>query len=225
MKDLAANGNEPKPSNRDPNMLRQAEGLYHECLDLSPEHAQCYRGLTALLVDTNRPESAFTLPPISLDSLAYILYTSGSTGRPKGVMIPHRGLANYLGWATDAYGLADLEGALVHSSISFDATITSLFTPLMAGRCAHMIDDGEVLDGLADAMLDPSRRYLFKITPAHLDGLIHHPMLQAGHSGRHIFVLGGEALPAPLRAAICVPAACRSVAVTSYSPSSSAVAL
>jgi Flp pilus assembly protein TadD len=47
--------------NRDPNTMGQAEGLYHQCLDINPEHPACYRGLAALLVDTNRSESAFTL--------------------------------------------------------------------------------------------------------------------------------------------------------------------
>lgn len=45
----------------DQGLLNQAEGLYHQCLDLQPNHTECYRGLAALLVDTNRPESAFTL--------------------------------------------------------------------------------------------------------------------------------------------------------------------
>lgn len=45
----------------DQSLLRQAEGLYHQCLDLSPDHTDCHRGLAALLVDTNRSESAFTL--------------------------------------------------------------------------------------------------------------------------------------------------------------------
>ncbi|HEY6563251.1 MAG TPA: tetratricopeptide repeat protein [Pirellulaceae bacterium] len=46
---------------RDANLLMQAEGLYHQSLDLNPEHTSCYRGLAALLVDTQRSESAFTL--------------------------------------------------------------------------------------------------------------------------------------------------------------------
>ena len=46
---------------RDPSLLSQAEQLYHQCLDLSPEHTPTYRGLVALLVDTDRSESAFTL--------------------------------------------------------------------------------------------------------------------------------------------------------------------
>jgi len=44
-----------------PAFMQQAESLYNQCLDLRPDHVACHRGLAALLVDTNRPESAFTL--------------------------------------------------------------------------------------------------------------------------------------------------------------------
>ena len=44
-----------------PAFMQQAESLYNQCLDLRPDHVSCHRGLAALLVDTNRPESAFTL--------------------------------------------------------------------------------------------------------------------------------------------------------------------
>jgi tetratricopeptide (TPR) repeat protein len=47
--------------NADRAVLQQAETLYHQCLDLSPDHVACHRGLAVLLVDTNRPQSAFTL--------------------------------------------------------------------------------------------------------------------------------------------------------------------
>ena len=45
----------------DRQLLTQAEGLYHQCLDLQPDHTDSYRGLAALLVDTDRTDSAFTL--------------------------------------------------------------------------------------------------------------------------------------------------------------------
>lgn len=48
-------------SGRNPEYLQQAEQLYHQCLDLQPNHVACHRGLAALLVDTNRPDAAFTL--------------------------------------------------------------------------------------------------------------------------------------------------------------------
>lgn len=44
-----------------PAFLQQSESLFNQCLDVRPDHVACHRGLAALLVDTNRPESAFTL--------------------------------------------------------------------------------------------------------------------------------------------------------------------
>ena len=32
---------------------------------------------------------------------AYVIFTSGSTGRPKGIEMPHRALANLIGWQLD----------------------------------------------------------------------------------------------------------------------------
>lgn len=58
---MAATYYELGKRNSDASLLQQAEGLYHQCLDLSPNHVDCHRGLAALLVDTNRPDSAFTL--------------------------------------------------------------------------------------------------------------------------------------------------------------------
>ncbi len=46
---------------KDTKMLEQAEVLYNQCLDLSPNHTDCYRGLAVLLAETNRSDKAFTL--------------------------------------------------------------------------------------------------------------------------------------------------------------------
>lgn len=46
---------------RDPKLLGQAETLYNQCLDMDANHADCYRALAVLLVETNRSDKAFTL--------------------------------------------------------------------------------------------------------------------------------------------------------------------
>lgn len=58
---LAATYNTLAKQNGDRALMQQAEGLYHQCLDLNPDHVTCYRGLASLLIDTDRQESAFTL--------------------------------------------------------------------------------------------------------------------------------------------------------------------
>ncbi|HEX6188340.1 MAG TPA: non-ribosomal peptide synthetase [Pyrinomonadaceae bacterium] len=129
---------------------------------------------------------------IAPQNLAYVIYTSGSTGNPKGAMITHRGLTNYLQWAVEAYDVANGCGAPVHSSISFDLTVTSLFTPLLAGRSVFLLPDG--IESLADALLQRTNYSLVKITPAHLRALaeVLPPDQIAGRV--RALVIGGEAL-------------------------------
>ncbi|MBM7093453.1 AMP-binding protein, partial [Streptomyces sp. S12] len=88
----------------------------------------------AELIDIGAPRG--DVPPLSQArpaELAYVLYTSGSTGKPKGAVIGHVALNNYLDHAA-GYFRDDLRGAVVSSSIGFDATITSLLTPLLLGQ-------------------------------------------------------------------------------------------
>ena len=129
---------------------------------------------------------------IAPESLAYVIYTSGSTGNPKGVMITHRGLTNYLQWAVEAYEVASGCGAPVHSSISFDLTVTSLLTPLLVGRSVFLLPDG--VESLAEALLQRTNYSLLKITPAHLRALAELlPPDQIADRVRAL-VIGGEAL-------------------------------
>ncbi|MDB1090336.1 amino acid adenylation domain-containing protein, partial [Streptomyces sp. ACA25] len=118
---------------------------------------------------------------------AYVIYTSGSTGRPKGVTIEHRALTDYLTWTGSAYDSAD-GTTLLHSPISFDLTVTALYTPLVKGGCVILAG----LEERAEKDLPPSRPCTFlKATPSHL------PLLNAlpgrfSPSGE--LLLGGEAL-------------------------------
>ena len=97
-----------------------------------------YEGLIyAMDVQQEHKKESEENPEVSIQStdLAYVLYTSGSTGRPKGVRISHGNLSNYITWAKDAYGLGEekTSSMSLFSSVSFDLTVTSIFTPLCSG--------------------------------------------------------------------------------------------
>lgn len=134
---------------------------------------------------------------LSPENLAYILYTSGSTGKPKGAMISHRGLVNYLqSWCVNAYEVDKGSGAPVHSSISFDLTITGLFGPLLAGKKVVLIPESERIEGLAEVLRNQPGFSLVKITPAHLELLSRQLSPQEVNAATNGFVIGGEALTA-----------------------------
>jgi amino acid adenylation domain-containing protein len=131
------------------------------------------------------------------ENLAYILYTSGSTGRPKGVMVEHRGLSNYLAHAAETYLREGIEGSVVSSPLSFDATLTTILTPLVAGKSVEMLpEDESTLSHLAERMFGGEEGLLFKITPAHLEALEYVERPREVGKARHVIVVGGEQLGA-----------------------------
>ena len=163
-------------------------------------------------------------PPRLADAtqLAYVIYTSGSTGQPKGVCIAHRSLVNYLSWATSAYQVAQGTGAPVHSSIAFDLTVTSIFTPLLVGRTVDLLPDEQGIEALAGALRAATGYSLVKLTPAHLQLLqLQMPPNQVADRTR-TFVIGGEQLRAET-AAFWRQHAKRTVLVNEYGPTETVV--
>ncbi|WP_446678609.1 amino acid adenylation domain-containing protein, partial [Actinoplanes nipponensis] len=143
----------------------------------------------AVLADSaGRPATPVTdaerSAPLLPQHPAYVIYTSGSTGRPKGVLIDHRALGEFLTTCRDRYPQA-AGTALLHSSISFDLTVTALFTPLVAGGRVRVAD----LPGDGPAAGPPPT--FVKATPSHL-ALLEGPGDAASPTGA--LVLGGEQL-------------------------------
>jgi amino acid adenylation domain-containing protein len=131
---------------------------------------------------------------VNPNNLAYVIYTSGSTGTPKGAMITHRGLVNYLSWCVDAYKVDEGGGAPVNSSIGFDATITSIFAPLLVGKEILLMPEQREIAALAEALQSGRDFSIVKITPAHLQLLKSY--LPFGHVGlgTRALIIGGERL-------------------------------
>ena len=133
-------------------------------------------------------------PASAPSNLAYVMYTSGSTGRPKGAMIVHRGLVNYLCWAIEAYGVQGNGSVPVHSSISFDLTVTSLYPPLLTGGQVELLPEEDAAQALLSALRQKKDRSLVKITPAHLELLSAAVRPEEAAGMTKVFVIGGENL-------------------------------
>ncbi|HEV3052001.1 MAG TPA: amino acid adenylation domain-containing protein, partial [Longimicrobium sp.] len=100
-----------------------------------------FAGLDVPVVELDAPAPAWAQGPetnpasagLTPDHLAYVIYTSGSTGRPKGVMVEHRSLVNHTAWQAAAFGIGARDTVLQRTSISFDASVWELWTPLSTG--------------------------------------------------------------------------------------------
>ncbi|WP_430909738.1 AMP-binding protein, partial [Maribacter sp. 2-571] len=144
------------------------------------------------LLGTGGPDSP--LAALSPSSSAYVIYTSGSTGMPKGVPITHGSLSNYIHNSGSSYIGDRASGSYMHLSMSFDASLTELFTPLVTGK-RLVISGREGLDVFTDANLLKYAPYDFiKLTPSHMELL--GPVLESSLPGvlSDRYVLGGETL-------------------------------
>ncbi|GAA0372865.1 amino acid adenylation domain-containing protein [Bacillus horti] len=174
------------------------------------EHSKC----TLVLVDQDIGEEQFACSVINISNektynneqnnnldlinrpsdLVYMIYTSGSTGKPKGVMIKHQSLVNYCWWAKKSYIHHADDTFALYSSIAFDLTVTSIFTPLICGnRIAiyRTMDEPFVLQ----RVLEEKVANIIKLTPAHLSLLKDRDYQDSGVT---VFIVGGDNLKVQL---------------------------
>ena len=137
-------------------------------------------------------------------NLAYVIYTSGSTGAPKGVMVEHGSVVNYLTGAVALFNMQPADRLLQFSSISFDAAVEEIFTPLVCGASLAL---------RTEAMLTSTTAFLSQgetwgVTQWHLPTAYWHQLTGALADAAaslpaclRLVVIGGErALPAVARA-------------------------
>ncbi|MBX7096416.1 MAG: amino acid adenylation domain-containing protein [Myxococcaceae bacterium] len=156
-------------------------------------------GAPTLSVDTEwngieRSSAARPTVEVTPKNLAYVIYTSGSTGMPKGTLIEHEGVVNYLGWCLANYSVGEGGGAPVHSSLSFDLTVTSLLAPLVAGRTTELLPPALGIASLLDTAAAGRDYSLIKLTPLHLDQLRQQVAPEKVDRWTRCFVIGGENL-------------------------------
>ena len=171
---------------------RIAERLPESVAQLLLDHPET-AGALAQSPETN-PSDAKRTQPLTPQNPAYVIYTSGSTGTPKGVVITHDGVVNYTAWALQAYQLSVGSGAPINTPLAFDATVTSLFLPLLSGKPITLLPEAGQFEILAEQPNCSAAFSLLKLTPAHIE-VLNQLLPSEGLAGlTHCLVIGGESL-------------------------------
>ncbi|RBL91043.1 non-ribosomal peptide synthetase, partial [Chitinophaga flava] len=155
--------------------------------------------IAPLLVTTSALEAAAaafpSLPPLSApapEDTAYLIFTSGTTGKPKGCQVSHANLYNYISWA-NSYYFQDCAGHFpLLTSLTFDLTVTAIFTPLTKGATLHCLDKKRDITEQLLWCFDPSNEITcIKLTPTHISLLA---AVTLTDSNIRCAIVGGEAL-------------------------------
>ncbi|NGY63289.1 amino acid adenylation domain-containing protein [Lentzea sp. NEAU-D13] len=132
------------------------------------------------------------------DDAAYVTYTSGSTGRPKAAVVTHGNVANRIVTTVEGRDLGPADRWLQKSALSFDASVTELFSPPISGGVVVMAPDGAERDSAT--MLAAVVRHqatVLQLVPSVLRMLVADPLLGECTSLRFL-TTGGELLHAEL---------------------------
>ena len=86
------------------------------------------------------------LPELDPAQPAYVFFTSGSTGVPKGVRGTHGGLAHFLAWQRQTFGIRPTDRASQLTALSFDVVLRDTFLALTSGATLCIPAEADVID-------------------------------------------------------------------------------
>lgn len=131
---------------------------------------------------------ALTLPTVSPSDIAYVIFTSGSTGNPKGVVMEHSALSTTVISEGQYFGLYQGIRVLQYTNITFDISITEIFTTLTHGGCLCIPSENDCMGRLVETMNE------FQIEMAHLTPTVISLIDLKQIPSLRILTLGGEPL-------------------------------
>ncbi|MFE5719615.1 amino acid adenylation domain-containing protein [Streptomyces erythrochromogenes] len=160
-------------------------------------------GIPVVLTDDDAPAPDLTTESlVGPGDMAYVIYTSGSTGRPKGVVVTHANLSNLYAAHTSTLFPREVPEAggrrlrVGHiASFAFDASLDPLIL-MVGGHELHVLDELTYPDAEAVAgYVDRERIDYLDLTPAHLQQLIAHGLLDEGRHRPALLGPGADAMP------------------------------
>ncbi|RKH63065.1 amino acid adenylation domain-containing protein, partial [Corallococcus llansteffanensis] len=151
---------------------------------------------TLWLEDEADTEQDLGTPALESGHLAYAIYTSGSTGTPKGVLVQQRNVLDFFAAMDERLGTTPGVWLAV-TSLSFDISVLELLWTLTRGFSVVLREDGWDPSQLAARMREHGVTHL-QCTPSFARALLQSPEATAALPGLRTFLVGGEALPAPL---------------------------
>jgi myxalamid-type nonribosomal peptide synthetase MxaA len=129
---------------------------------------------------------------------AYVIYTSGSTGRPKGIVISHRSLANRISWACGTE-LGPADAYLQKTTLTFDISLSEIWTPLAAGgRCVLVRPGGQRDPAYLASLIHQERITHASFPPPLLRLLLEVPGSSEKLRSLRVLITGGETVPPDL---------------------------
>ncbi|MEO6825170.1 MAG: amino acid adenylation domain-containing protein [Nitrosospira sp.] len=156
-------------------------------------------GLPVIMDDDTFSGERPVFPPVSPDSIAYILYTSGSTGKPKGVVQNHRNVLHHICAYTNNLHIDSADKLALLASYGFDAAVMDIYGALLNGATLCLFDiRNEGLATIPD-WLNDERISIYHSTPTVYRQVMRSMEGNARLGGLRLVVLGGEAMhPADL---------------------------
>jgi len=135
---------------------------------------------------------------LAAENLAYVIYTSGSTGQPKAVGVTHAGIEALCLEQIVRFGLRPGSRTFTFAPLSFDASISEIFTTLACGGTLMLPPASATQSDTAAALLQAARRG--DVTHVTLPPSLLAALEPEDLAGLETVVVAGEAAPAGLLA-------------------------
>ncbi|KAF6583814.1 amino acid adenylation domain-containing protein, partial [Paenibacillus sp. EKM205P] len=132
-----------------------------------------------------------------------VIYTSGSTGNPKGVMLQHRSVLNFITGMREVIDFEASQTMLSLTTISFDIFVLETILPLLGGMTVVLGDSQHQVNPQAlGELITQHSIEMLQMTPSRLQMLLGHEAGSRVLQSVKAIMVGGEALPSKLLAAL-----------------------